>query len=196
MNIEHYFKSTAHDLPALFENTAKFSQFCSKLAKQAELDTDRYDRDKYVGDGMEFFVELFLKLHPCDNRVGVYNYSPFDGEDTGVDGLGINILGERCAVQVKFRGNPKTFLTNNKDHIGNLIVSAHIHEGIDIDKENPKNFRHFVFTNAKGLHHYTDNTMYLNKVRCFGYNEFKSMLDNNMIFWATANKIVKEIVVS
>ena len=43
------------------------------------------------GDAFEFFVELFLALHPTDNRVGVYNYKPNQENDNGVDGVGINI---------------------------------------------------------------------------------------------------------
>lgn len=192
MQVNHYFKSTAHDLPALFDGVSKFSQFCSRLAKQAEQDTERYDRDKYVGDGMEFFVEIFLKLHPCDNRVGVHNYEPNEGEDTGIDGFGMNILGEKSVVQVKFRSNARTMLTANKDHLSNLMSSG-MQEGVVFDMENPKNYRHFIFTNAKGLHHFTDEKMYGNKVRCFGYAQFKSMLDNNMVFWANAVRIAKEL---
>lgn len=192
MEIKHYFKSTAHDLHSLFNNVSKFSQFCYKLTKQAELDTERYDRDKYVGDGMEFFVELFLKLHPCDNRVGVYNYYPNEGEDTGIDGFGVNIIGDKSVVQVKFRSDAKTLLTANKDHLSNLM-SAGMQEGVVFDMENQKNYRHFIFTNAKGLHHFTDEKMYGSKVRCFGYRDFRSMLDNNLIFWSNAGKIAKEL---
>jgi hypothetical protein len=192
MEIKHHFKSTAHDLPALFDGVSKFSQFNSKLQKQALFDLDRYDRDKYVGDGFEFFVELFLKLHPCDNRVGIYNYSPNEGEDTGVDGFGINIIGDKSVVQVKFRSDATRVLTANNDHLSNLI-SAGMLNGVVYDMANPKNFRHFIFTNAAGLHHYTDEKMFGNKVSCFDYKKFKSMLDGNLIFWANASKIAKEI---
>jgi hypothetical protein len=192
MDIKHYFQSTAHDLPALFDDTVKFTQFCARLSKQSKNDPDRYDPNKYVGDGMEFFVELFLKLHPCDNRVGVYEYFPNEGEDTGIDGFGINILGEKSVVQVKFRSNVKTYLTANKDHLSNLM-SAGMQEGVTFDMKNEKNFRHFIFTNANGLHHFTDEKMYGNKVSCFGYKQFKSMLDGNMIFWKEAFKIAKSL---
>ncbi len=192
MKINHYFKSTAHDLPALFSGVTKFSQFCSRLAKQGELDPDRYDRDKYVGDGMEFFVELFLKMHPYDNRVGVYDYYPNEGEDTGIDGFGSNIIGDKSVVQVKFRGNARSLLTANKDHLSNLM-SAGMQEGVVFDMDNENNYRHYIFTNAKGLHHYTDEKMYGNKVRCFGYGQFKAMLDGNVAFWNGASTFVEGI---
>lgn len=192
MQIKHYFKSTSHDLTGLFEETSKFSQFCSKLMRQSLIDTERYDKDKYVGDGMEFFVELFLNLHPCDNRVGVYNYSPNLGKDTGIDGRGVNIIGEKSIVQIKFRSDVKTLLSSNKDHLSNL-VSAGMLENVHYDMENPKNFRHFIFTNANGLHHYTDEETFGKKVKCFGYNQFKALIDNNMIFWANALRISRQL---
>jgi len=87
IELKHNFKTKAHDLVALFEGTTKMSAFMRKLEAQAELDILRYDRDKYVGDGFELFVELFLKLNPTDNRVGVYNYEPVQENDNGVDGI-------------------------------------------------------------------------------------------------------------
>ena len=60
MKIEHHFKNDKADLKGLFKDVTKFSTFCSRLGKQAELDIDRYPRDQFVGDGFEFFAELFF----------------------------------------------------------------------------------------------------------------------------------------
>jgi hypothetical protein len=57
-----------------------------------------------------------------------------------------------------------------------------------------KNYRHFVFTTADGLHFYTDNEMFKGKVKCFGYKEFRAMLDNNQPFWDNVRNIVKNLV--
>jgi hypothetical protein len=48
-----------------------------------------------------------------------------------------------------------------------------------------------VFTTAKGLHHYTDHENFRGTVKCFGYDEIRSLVDNNLHFW---NFIQKEIV--
>ena len=40
-----------------------------------------------------------------------------------------------------------------------------------------------VITTAKGLHHFTDNEMFLNKVRCVGYEQLRQIVDNNIPFW-------------
>jgi len=192
IQLEHTFKTKAHDLKALFEGTVKMSTFMRKLEQQAELDPDRYDRDKYVGDGFEFFVELFLKLNPTDNRVGVYDYQPTQENDNGVDGIGVNIKGEKCVVQIKFRGNTQMLLTANQDHLAHLIS-----DGMGTHKvvyaEDPKNYRHFIFTTAEGLHYYTNDEFFKSKVKCFAFNDFRSMLDNNVVFWDKAMEIVMNL---
>ncbi len=192
--IQHNFKTKAHNLEALFDGVNNFSTFMGRLQRQAQNDPLRYTPTQYCGDGFEFFVELFLHLHPCDNRVGVYNYIPKQENDNGVDGIGENIKGEPCAVQIKFRSDVREELTATKDHLSNLITDGMLAHGIVSDQEDKKNFRHFVFTTSKGLNFYTDKEMYKGMVRCFGYNEFKSMLNNNIQFWNQAREIIQNII--
>lgn len=195
MNIQlyHNFITKAHSLPRLFEGVDKMSQLMRRIEKEAVLHTLRYKADNYKGDAFEFFVELFLALHPTDNRIGVYNYKPIQENDNGVDGVGVNILNEKCVVQVKYRTNVKIELSSNRDSLGNLIVDGKLSHGVDPDMDNPKNFRHFVFTTATGLNFYTDQEMFKSKVRCFGYNDFRSLLDNNIIFWNKAREVINNI---
>ena len=63
--------------------------------------------------------------------------------------------------------------------------------GVTYDLEDKKNFRHFVFTTASNLHFFTDSQMFEGHVRCFGINEFRSMVDNNPIFWDRCREVVK-----
>lgn len=191
--LEHNFITKAHSLTNLFEGTRKMSTFMSKLEKDALIDTLRYDPFKYVGDGFEFFVELFLMLHPCDNRIGVGEYQPTQQDDNGVDGTGINLKGEKCVVQIKYRSNTQYFLTANQDHLSNMFSDGDCRYQVVTDHQNPKNFRHFVFTTAEGLNFYTDQNMYKSRVKCIGYKDFRKLLDNNVIFWETALKIVKTL---
>ena len=191
--LEHNFKTQAHDLKALFNGVTKFATFCRKLEEQSLIDPDRYDSDKYKGDGFEFFVELFLMLHANDNRVGVYEYEPTQENDNGVDGVGVNISREKCVVQVKYRSNNQIDLTGNHDHLSNMFSDGDCLHEVVTDHSNPKNFRHFIFTTANGLHFYTDQEMYKSKVRCFGYKDFRTLLDYNMVFWANALKMVENM---
>jgi len=191
--LEHNFKTKAHSLVNLFAGVNKMSKLMRSIETEAELDTLRYDTDKYKGDAFEFFVELFLALHPTDNRVGVYNYKPCQENDNGVDGIGMNIKNEKCVVQIKYRTDVLTFLTANQDHLSNMFSDGMLVHNVVADNTNPNNFRHFVFTTATGLNFYTDQEMYKSKVKCFGYKDFRCLLDNNIIFWNSVREIVSKL---
>lgn len=191
--LTHNFITKAHSLTNLFDGVDKMSAFMRKLEADAQLDADRYDPFKYVGDGFEFFVELFLSLHPTDNRVGVYDYKPTQENDNGVDGIGLNIKGQKSVVQVKYRSNTQQFLTATQDHLSNMFSDGMLAHGVVADMSDARNYRHFVFTTAEGLNFYTDQEMYKSKVRCFGYQDFRALLDNNSIFWITALETVKTL---
>ena len=193
INLQHNFKTKAHSLKVLFNNVNKMSQLMRKIESEALLDTLRYDVDKYKGDAFEFFVELFLALHPTDNRIGVYNYVPNQENDNGVDGIGVNIKNEKCVIQVKFRSNTNSELTANKDSLSNLITDGMFQHNVVADMNDSTNYRHFVFTTATGLNFYTDQEMFKSKVKCFGFNDFRSLLDNNVIFWDKVREIVNNI---
>jgi hypothetical protein len=189
----HQFRTKSHDLTGLFSEVNLMSTFINRLQTQAEFDPSRYDVNDYLGDGFEFFVELFLKVMNPSPHIGVYNYVPIPPhEDKGADGVGENMSGNKCVVQVKFRGNNAHLLTANEDHLSNLMLAG-MHMGISFDQENPKNFRHFVFTTAKSLHFYTDEHMFEGKVKCFGLDEFRQMVDNNQHFWNRCREIVREL---
>jgi len=193
MILQHTFKTKAHNLIDLFDNTYKMSTFMRKLEKQSIISPLNYEPQKYIGDGFEFFIELFLKLHPCDNRVGVYEYTPTQENDNGVDGIGVNIKNEKSVVQIKYRSNTTTLLTANKDHLSNMFSDGMLAHNVIADNINKKNYRHFVFTTATGLHFYTDEQMFKSTVKCIGYKDLRSMLDNNLPFWNKALKIVKSL---
>ena len=193
MEIKHGFGLRAHDLVALFDKTNKVSTFMNKLEKQSILDTVRYDSNKYKGDGFEFLVEILLKSHAYDNRLGITNYETVESDDNGVDGVGFNLVGEKSVVQIKYRSNNKSVLTSNKDHLSNMISDGMIKHKVVIPDDNTKCPRHYVITTATGLHHYTDNDNFKGFVHCIGYEQLRSMLDGNLSFWNLCKKISLEI---
>lgn len=191
--IKHGFGLRSHDLFGLFDGTNKVSTFMNKLEKQSLLDPLRYDSDKYKGDGFEFLVEIFLKSHPYDNRIGITDYEPIQIDDNGVDGIGVNLSGDKCVVQVKYRSNNKSVLTTNKDHLGNMIVEAQFKYNINKPEDNTKVPKYYVITTSNGLHHYTDNEVFKGYVYCLGYDQLRSMLDNNISFWNLCRRLASEI---
>jgi hypothetical protein len=135
---------------------------------------------------------MFLKAFQFDSRVCLNNYEPNMGMDNGADGFGLNYVGEKSVVQIKYRSDSSYLLTNNEDKIGNLIHDG-LHEGIVYGKEKKGERRHYIFTTAKGLHYYTENENFRNKVECFGYEDFRSVLDKNKAFWNWCRQVAKNL---
>ena len=170
------------------------SKFKSNLEKMSTKYKDRYDENKFVGDGFELFVELFIKINECDNRIGITEYEPIQvGNDNGVDGYGVNIDGESCAIQVKFRSNTLKSLTATEDKLDSFIAESVISRQI-IPKPGTQ-YKHFVFTTADNLHYYTDNEKYKNTVKCIGWKTFRQMLDGNNPFWDKIRFVLNENLV-
>ena len=199
--IKHGFGIRSHDLNGLFDGTNKLSTFMNKLEKQSLIDPLRYDSDKYKGDGLEFLVEIFLKSHAYDNRIGITDYEPTQSDDNGVDGCGINLSGQKCVVQVKYRSNSAKLLTATEDRLSNIISDGMLKHGVNLTLDDQKAVKekkiaplHYVITTANGLHHYTDIEFFKGVVHCIGYNQLKVMLDNNHSFWNLCRKISNSIV--
>jgi hypothetical protein len=200
MKISHGFGLRCHDIIALFDKTNKISTFMNKLEKQSFIDPLRYDSNKYKGDGFEFLVEIFLKSHAYDNRIGITNYEPVQTEDNGVDGIGINLSNEKCVIQVKYRQNNKSFLSANEDKLSNMISDGMFQHGVSATPDKLKMITekksaplHYVITTASGLHHYTDSENFKGYVHCIGYDHLRLMLDNNLSFWNLCRQIVSNI---
>lgn len=179
IKLTHRFLVTAHDLINLLTGCNKLATFCGRLEKQSDLHPTRYDPNKYKGDGFELFVEALIKLSPCDNRIGIGNYSVCEGQDVGVDGKGVGANGNPATVQVKYRGCGRTLLTANDDHLSNFVMASLLHEHVDPNDKNNM----LIITTAQGLHFFTDREMFLGKVRCLGYEDLRGLVDNNQLFW-------------
>jgi len=200
MKISHGFGLRCHDIIALFDKTNKISTFMNKLEKQSFIDPLRYDSNKYKGDGFEFLVEIFLKSHAYDNRLGITNYEPIQTDDNGVDGVGVNLTNEKCVIQVKYRSNNKSVLTATEDKLSNMISDGMFQHGVSATSDKLKMIAekksaplHYVITTASGLHHYTDSENFKGYVHCVGYDHLRSMLDDNLSFWNLCREIACEI---
>lgn len=186
IKLEHNFINRAHDLNTLVDNCYKLSTFCNRLEKQSLLYPNRYDPDKYKGDGFELLIEALIKLSPIDNRIGIGNYEPIQTDDTGVDGIGIGIDNEIATVQIKYRSNSQQLLTANNDHLSNFVMTSLMKYKVNSDTKTNM----LIITTADGLHHFTNNEMFLNQVRCIGYKQLRELLDNNLLFWNNFKKLL------
>ena len=178
LTLEHRFKQQCYSVDNLLANVKTLNQFMSKLEKQAVLYPDNWDRDTYVGDGFECFVEALIKLSPIDKRINICNYKVQPGVDMGVDGFGYGHDGEVHTVQVKYRSNQTQVLTANKDHISNFVSQSAMKYGVSLS------YGHMtIFTTADSLHEEINNEMYMAKVRTHGVKQIKQLVDGNLAFW-------------
>jgi hypothetical protein len=194
--IRKYPKQTKY----LFDGVTNWKQFDKKLHEVAEellqlvggglSEKDRQEIIQGVlGDGFEVFVEGFIKLTEIDPRFGISNYVPVPSkDDQGVDGYGYNIRGEYSAIQNKYKSNPTKRLIANTDNLNSMVAEG-LHYGIIYGEG--KNYKHFVFTSAKGLHFSADAIKFRGKVKCYGINEIKTIVDNNKNFWRNFRSLLK-----
>ena len=142
----------------------------------------------YTWKILELFAEALIKLSPVDNRIAIGNYQPILEGDTGVDGVGIGIDGKPATVQVKYRSNHQQLLTANEAHLTNFTSASFMK--YEVDPKSKTNM--LIITTAAGLHYYTEEEMFLNKVRCLGYEDLRDFLDNNLLFWNSFRNLIKE----
>lgn len=191
MKIEHHFLTTSHDIRGLFDGVNKISTFCTNLEKQANLRTESYPYEKYVGDGFELLVEMIIKLSQTDNRIGIADYKPIQSNnDNGVDGYGINLLNKKCAVQVKYRSDNNKLLTATSDGLDSFMTEAMFESVLPEITDPCKN--HYIFTTAEGLHYYTENEKYRKSIKVIGYNHLREMFDKNAHFWNSVREIINQ----
>lgn len=190
--LTHRFLLQCHDLQGLLDGCHKLATFCSRLEKQSVLFPDRYDPDKYKGDGLELFTEALIKLSPVDNRIGIGDYKVVEERDIGVDGYGVGADNKPATVQVKYRGYGKSTLTANDDHLSNFVqasLRSSRFGGYGVDPETETNM--LVVTTAQGLNFFTDHEEYGGQVRCLHREHLRELVDNNHLFWNKFRELCK-----
>lgn len=175
----------------IFKDTKTLSQLSNKIIKTSKIyeSLSYKDADKLKGDLFEIFAECFFKLLSSDNRIGVYNYQPAPPiDDYGVDGNGTGMDSKPLTVQVKFRSDATTELT--QEDIKQFALQSIVSFGVD--KDTTTNM--IVFTNAKGLHWVTEQRVFSGRVKSIGYSEISNLIDNNIVFWSNLNDLINETI--
>ena len=180
ITLTHEFLSACYDLKDL-TNSSTLAEFVKKLEKQAKSDTARHDPMKYLGDGFELFVEALIKLSPVDNRVGITNYQNAPYDEAGVDGFGLGLNGRPAAVQVKFKSDHESLLTETRDNIAGFGMVAHSSSYNVLREDSATNL--LVITYGEGLHPKTKEHFFRDGVRVLGRSELRQLVDNNTMFW-------------
>jgi hypothetical protein len=145
---------------------------------------DEDSRLKYKGDMLEVLSEIFFNSFSADESVGLKDYTPVPlSEDYGVDAVGINPAGTRCAVQCKY----KSFQPVLYEELAKTFTSALCTMNCDVLKENSI----YVFTTAVEFTTAIEKQLG-NKVRRIDFNVISRKVDNNHTFWQYAYDIIFE----
>ena len=206
----------------LFSDVNSWSQFNKKLLSLAHSDIGvNFGGGKYssyspaeeeiegglpainmfVGQVFEMLMEILYKIRPMDPDLGgISNYRPGTTKttiDNGVDAYGKNLNDEDIVVQIKYKYDPNSFLTNNKQHLSNMAVQGPMDFGVKggFEGEAPAIKKYFVITSGKGLHRYTDEEYFRGHVYCIGIKTIRQKM-NNISFWNQAREIVNKSISS
>lgn len=142
--------------------------------------------NKFKGDQLEIFSEIFFGAHRNDRAVGIHNYSPIPlSEDYGVDATGINMAGNPVVIQCKFRSNPsdaityedmaKTFTSGIKRH--------HIPLGAEVDDTV------ILLTTCNSVNKYCKE-VFGSQLRLISKSIIGQRIVNNLAFWEEAEQRV------
>lgn len=177
--MKHKFKRMCIDVNELLDGVNKFSTFISRARKQAnkqeQVNPGYWPADTYFGEAFEAMCEVFINASPIDKRVNIVNYSPNQGADMGIDGVGRSHNGRIHTVQCKAKSNSQAQLTANRDHLSNFVANSQTKYGSEIEMT--------IMTSGNQVNHKILNEMYSGKVNTITNKEFKKFLDGNAEFW-------------
>lgn len=172
----------------LLKDVTTLREFQNRIASNSKLNTEHLPPElaekrinDFKGGAFEVFVEMLLKTHSYDRRLGIANYAPLSSssKDTGVDGTGIGTNNKPATVQIKYRSNPTYVLTANDDHLSNFLCASIFK--YNVDKDDTHNM--WIFTNCAGVNSMTMKEMLYDRVKCINGDQLSELVDNNLPFW-------------
>ena len=181
----HSYPREYFDLYQLAENGFTFRQWNNevlRIANSRELNLDEDARNKFKGDMLEVFSEIFFYQFQTDESLGITEYQPIEiNDDYGVDARGINVNGKQTAIQVKYRSNPedKISYADIARTFTSAVLQLHMKDVIDNDRTV------FLFTNAGGVTGAFDTVMQ-KKTVIITRAVIATKVDNNVTFWKNA----------
>lgn len=149
----------------------------NKAIEETALNITEKYRNKFKGDMFEIFAWVFFKAFKNDPSVGLVEYTPIDiNEDYGVDGVGTNAAGNKVAVQVKYRHNPKNLVLYTE--IAKTYTSGRLVLKLGLEEENSI----YVFTNAMDVRP-SCKEVFRNIVKVLNADGIDHYVHNNKNFW-------------
>jgi hypothetical protein len=153
-----------------------------KFGKE-ERDSNQDNRNKFVGDAFECFIECLIKCNPTD---WVRDYYPNTEFDKGVDGWGIGHNDKIATIQIKFRSNIDLPLEQSSVYSFILYSWGNCDDPSKrVDINDTQNL--FIFTNCKDIDYRLENHIG-KKVHAVVNKNIRQRVDNNNLFWREFNE--------
>lgn len=168
------------------QNGFTFREWNNRVVSMARSITDDDTRNKFKGDMLEVFSEIFFKNFESDEGLGITSYQPIEiNDDYGVDARGINVNGKQTAIQVKYRSNPEDRISyaDIARTFTSAVLQLHMKDVIDNDRTV------FLFTNAGGVTGAFDTVMQ-KKTVIITRAVIATKVDNNVTFWKNAYDLI------
>ena len=161
-----------------FREGVMFRDFINTIERDAPRDQD--EANKFKGDSLEIFAEIFFNSFENDPSVGLVDYLPIAIEnDYGVDAVGYNADNRKVAVQVKYRSNPLELV--KYEEISKTYTSGTLM--LDLDLSHKQSL--YVFTTSVGVTPACQK-VFGNRLVVINLDIIKHYVDNNANFWGYA----------
>lgn len=146
------------------------------------------DIDKFRGNSLEIFAEIFFNIFSADPTLGIKNYTPIPiGEDFGADAVGENVNGDQCVIQVKYRKDDCSFITYEE-------MTKPYYQGVHrfkYDMNKPHTLVLFTTSN-KATAALEQEMINKKQVIAIFRKHIATKVDRNVNFWKTAYEMVEE----
>jgi superfamily II DNA or RNA helicase len=193
VTLVHTFKDVMPDVDEFFQANTEpgvittVNSFTGRVNDLAEKYNLVIESNIFKGHSLELLAEFLIKFMGADNRIGIYNYCPIEGDDDfGADGCGVGENDNPATVQVKFRRGDWV-LTANDDHLTNFVARSQNMNGVRM--EDNKNM--LIITTGLKVDERTMDNMLYNKVRVLNREALREMLDNRPEWWMKFWEAVK-----
>jgi superfamily II DNA or RNA helicase len=193
VTLVHTFKDVMPDVDEFFQANTEpgvittVNSFTGRVNDLAEKYNLVIESNIFKGHSLELLAEFLIKFNAADNRIGIYDYCPIEGDDDfGADGVGVGENGNPATVQVKFRRGDWV-LTANDDHLTNFVARSQNMNGVRM--EDTKNM--LIITTGLKVDERTMDNMLYNKVRVLNREALREMLDNRPEWWMKFWEAVK-----
>ena len=177
------------------ENVNTLSQFETQLEKLAfpKISADLRGFDPYhdiLGQGWETLSHCIRTINGMDPKVKSPEPKLCSPGTIGVDAYD-SWEDKPRTYQDKYKGKGKAWkieLSEGEDmKLERFLLQSQNKWNVDINDTESM----IVFTNAQGLHYWTQNELLFDKVKCVGRKEIKKFIDNKE-WWKKARTLIRD----